>query len=183
METIDQIKAKMKTAIEHLKTKLKGIRTGRANPVMLDGVMVEVYGSLVRLKELASVSVPEARQLLISPFDPKNAPHIAKSIEKANMGLNPIVDGNSVRIKVPPMDEAMRKEMVKLCHKEREDAKVSIRNIRRDANDHAKREKAQGNIPEDLLKKLEKQIQDATDLFCKEADAATKLKEDEVMHV
>lgn len=179
----DQTKAKMVQAIEHLKTDLKAIRTSRANPAMLDGVMVEVYGAPTRLKEIASVSAPEARQLIVTPFDPKNVGVVSKAIEKANLGINPIAEGNLVRLKIPPMDESTRKEMVKLAHKRKEDAKVVIRNHRRDGNEHARKQKAEGTLPEDQLKKLEKSIQELTDKYCKEADDLAVQKEKEIMTV
>src|SRR5262249_5243225 len=121
--TLDQTKSKMVAAIEHLKHELNSIRTGRANPGMLDHVTVEVYGSQMRIKELASITTPEPRQLLITPFDRSHASAIGKAIEKANLGFMPIVDGNAVRIKIPAMDENMRKEMVKLCFKRLEEVK------------------------------------------------------------
>lgn len=183
MGVLDDTKAKMAAAIEHLKVELKGIRTGKANPAMLDTVHVEVYGTMMRIKDLASVTSPEARQLLVTPYDPQNNHAIAKGIEKANLGLQPIVDGNSVRIKIPQMDESVRKDMVKICRKKGEEAKVSIRNVRRDANEEIKEQKKNGEIPEDQMKKFEKQIQDLTDKFCKEADDITEQKEKEVMHV
>ena len=127
MNQTEQTKAKMLAALEHLKAELKSIRTGRANPGMVEGVIVEVYGSPMRLKEIASVNAPESRMLLITPFDSKLASTIGKAIEKANLGLMPIVDGNMVRIKIPQMDENMRKEMVKLCHKR--PSAVQYRNI------------------------------------------------------
>ena len=177
---IDQTKAKMAAAIDHLKNELKNIRTGRANPAMLDGVHVEVYGSDMRLKDISSVTSPESRQLLITPFDPRNASAISKAIEKANLGIQPIHDGNVVRIKIPQMDENVRKEMVKLCHKRKEDCKITIRNIRRDSNEVIKKQKSDGTIPEDMMKKYEKNIQESTDKFCKEADDLTDKKEKEV---
>lgn len=183
MDTTDQAKTKMQAALEHLKAELKTIRTGRANPAMVEGIMVDVYGSLSRLKEIASINAPEARMLVITPFDPKNAGAIGKAIEKANIGINPIVDGNMVRIKIPQMDENMRKEMVKLCHKRLEEAKISIRNIRRDANDTVRKLKAAGDIAEDIMKKSEKIIQDLTDKFCKEADDIAEKKEKEVSSI
>jgi ribosome recycling factor len=183
MNLLDQIKAKMTAAIEHLKTELKSIRTGRANPAMLDGVTVEVYGTQVRLKEIASVAAPETRQLLITPFDHHNTGVISKAIEKANLGIMPIVDGNVVRIKIPPMDQNMRKEMAKLCQKKREEAKVSIRNVRREGNEAARKQKADGEIAEDMMKKLEKNIQELTDKFCKEADDLAEKKEKEVSSI
>lgn len=180
MDIVDQTKAKMAAAIEHLKTELKSLRTGRANPGMLDGIVVEVYGTPMRLKEIASVTAPEPRLLLITPFDTQNNKAIGKAIETANIGVTPIVDGNVVRLKIPPMDDSMRKEMVKQCHKKREEAKVSIRNIRRDGNDAIKRKKTEGELSEDLQKKFEKNIQDLTDKACKEADDVAEKKEKEI---
>lgn len=180
MDILDQTKSKMLAAIEHLKNELKSIRTGRANPGMLDSVFVEIYGAQMRIKDVASVNAPEPRMLLITPFDTHNTNAIGKAIEKANIGLMPIVDGNSVRIKIAQMDDNVRKEMVKLCHKRREEAKVSIRNIRRDGNEAARKLKADGNIAEDQMKKMEKNIQDLTDKFCKECDDISEKKEKEI---
>lgn len=180
MSILDQTKIKMTAAIEHFKNDLKNIRTGRANPGMVEHVMVEVYGSPMRLKDIASISVPEPRQLLITPFDSKNASVIGKGIDKANIGFVPIVDGTSVRIKIPPMTEEIRKRMAKICHEEREKTKVSVRNIRRDANEVVRKQKADGEIAEDIVKKLEKSIQDLTDKFCKEIDDLSEKKEKEI---
>lgn len=179
-DIIDQTKAKMAAAIEHLKEDLKGIRTGRANPSMLENVMVEVYGSMMRIKDIANINSPEPRQLLITPFDIQNKGPIGKAIEKANLGVMPIIDGNVVRLKIPPMDDSVRKEMIKLCHERREKAKVVIRNIRRDSNEHARKQKNDGTLSEDILKRYEKQIQDLTDKYCKEADDVAEKKEKEV---
>lgn len=180
MSIIEQTKAKMVAALEHLKHELKNIRTGRANPAMLDGIHLEVYGTEVRLKDIASISAPEPRQLLVTPFDSRNAGAIAKAIEKANLGIQPIHDGNVVRIKIPFMDEAVRKEMVKLCHKKREESKVGIRNVRQEANKTIKQQKANGDIPEDMMKKFEKGIQELTDKSCVEADDICTKKEKEI---
>ncbi len=180
MNILDQAKSKMAAAIEHLKNDLKAIRTNRANPAMLDGVSVEVYGSTMRIKEVANITAPEQRMILITPFDPSTTNAIGKSIEKANLGFQPIVDGNAIRIKIPPMDESARKEMVKQCHKKKEEAKISIRNIRRECNDDAKKQKADGDLTEDGFKKIEKNVQELTDKFCKEADELAEKKEKEV---
>jgi ribosome recycling factor len=180
MDIIAQVKAKMVLAIEHFKEELKGIRTGRANTAMLDNVMVETYGSQMRIKDVASITAPDSRQLLITPFDPQTKGSIGKAIEKANLGFMPIVDGNSVRIKIPPMDDNMRKEMVKICHRKREEAKVSVRNVRREANDLIRKQKADGILAEDRLKSFEKNIQTLTDDCCKEADSLADKKEKEI---
>jgi len=180
MSINEQTKSKMAVAIEHLKNELKGIRTGRANPGMLDNIFVEVYGSSMRIKDMASVTAPEPRLLLITPFDRQNTNAIGKAIEKANLGFMPTVDANCIRIKISPMDDAMRKEMIKLCHKRTEESKVSIRNIRREGNEALKKQKTKGEIPEDLIKKFEKEIQDMTDKFCKECDEIAVKKEKEI---
>jgi len=171
---------KMAAAIEHLKTELKSIRTGRANPAMLDGVSVEVYGSQMRVKDLASITAPEPRMLLVVPFDQSTTASIGKAIERANIGLIPIVDGNMVRIKISPMDDSMRKDMVKLCQKRCEEAKISIRNIRRECNDAVRELKNHGKIAEDVLKTMEKKIQEQTDKHCKEADDLAEKKKKEI---
>jgi ribosome recycling factor len=180
MNIMDQTKAKMLAAIEHFKNELKNIRTGRANPGMVEHVMVEVYGSPMRLKDIASISAPEVRQLLITPYDAQNTNMVAKAIERANLGLMPIADGNVIRIKIPPMTEEIRKKMVKLCHEEKEKTKVSIRNIRRDSNEAIRKQKTNGEIAEDMMKKWEKNIQELTDKHCKEADDMTDKKEKEI---
>lgn len=174
MGILEQAKAKMATAIEHFKEELKSIRTGRANPAMLDHVTVEIYGTQMKIKELASITAPEPRQLLITLFDTNNKGLVSKAIEKANLGVMPIIDGNVIRIKIPPMDESARKEMIKLCHKRAEDCKVSIRNLRREFR------KKDDEMPEDELKKIEKLIQDLTDKSCREVDDITAKKEKEV---
>lgn len=180
MSIQEQTKVKMTNAIEHFKNALKNIRTGRANPGMVENVTAEVYGSPMRLKDIASISTPEPRQLLITPFDSKNVGVIAKAIEKANLGFMPIADGNIVRIKIPQMTEELRKKMVKICYDEKEQAKISIRNLRREANDLAKKQKNDGEIAEDMLKKIEKGIQELTDKYCKEADELAEKKEKEI---
>ncbi|MBS0604913.1 MAG: ribosome recycling factor [Verrucomicrobia bacterium] len=183
MSITEQTKAKMQAALEHFKGDLKSLRTNRANPAMLDGVIVEAYGSSMRIKELANVTVPEPRQLLISPFDPQTSNAIAKGIEKANLNLQPVVEGQVIRINVPPMDESMRKQIVKQGKQKAEDSKIVIRDIRRKNNELARKQKADGLITEDVMKKEEKGIQDLTDKFCKEIDDLFSAKEKEIMTV
>lgn len=183
MSATEQAKAKMDAAIEHFKNELKNIRTGRANPGMVEHVMIDVYGSSMRLKDIASISTPEARQLLITPYDSQNAGAIRKAIERANLGFTPVLDGNVVRITIPPMTEEIRKKMAKMCHEEREKAKVSVRNIRREANEAVRKQKTEGALAEDMMKKMEKEIQDLTDKYCKEADDLSEKKEKEIMAI
>ncbi len=179
----EQTKVKMQAALDHFKGDLKALRSNRANPAMLDGVSIEVYGSQMRIKELANVTVPEPRQLLISPFDPQTSAAIAKGIEKANLNLQPILEGQVVRINVPPMDESMRKQIVKQGKQKAEDAKIVIREIRRKNNELVRKQKADGIMTEDVMKKEEKGIQDLTDKFCKEIDDLFSTKEKEIMTV
>ncbi len=183
MSILDDTKTKMTSTLEHFKNDLKNIRTGRANPGLVEHVTVEIYGSHMRLKDIASISAPESRMLLITPFDSQNAGTIGKAIEKANLGFNPIVEGGSIRIKIPPMTEEIRKKMAKVCHDEREKTKVTIRNIRRDGNEQARKQKVDGEMAEDILKKTEKGIQELTDRFCREADELSEKKEKELSQI
>lgn len=183
MSASEQAKTKMAAAIEHFKQNLKNIRTGRANPGMAEGILVEAYGSHVPLKTLATISAPDASQLLITPFDQQTMSSIKKGIEKANLGFLVIVDGHLIRLRVPPMTEEVRKKMVQVCYEELEKAKVSCRNIRRDANEAARKQKADGLIAEDALKKMEKTIQELTDKSCKEAQELCEKKEKEILTI
>lgn len=180
---IADTRKKMEAAIEHFKDEIKNIRTGRANASMLDKVFVEVYGSSMRIRDVASISAPEPRTLLISPYDPQTTGQIAKGIEKANLGFRVIADATGIRIQIPEMDKSVREEMVKILHRKKEEAKVSIRNIRREGNDMARKKKSSGEISEDLLKKLEKDIQEDTDKFCKVVDDLAAAKETEILSI
>ncbi len=173
----------MTEALEHLKKELNLLRSSRANPQMFDALSVEVYGSQMRMKELATVSTPEPRQLLITPFDPQTAGPIAKSIEKANMNVQPILEGHIIRINIPPLDESMRKDIVKQAKKKTEDAKVAIREVRRKSNDTIRRQKSDSEITEDEVKKGEKSVQELTDEYCKNVDGLFIAKEKEIMTV
>lgn len=179
---VQQTEAKMVDAIEHLKQELSRVRTGRANPNMLDQVMVEAYGTKMKLVELASVTTPEPRMLLISPFDHNNSGLISKGIERANLGLQPVAEGNVVRISIPPMDEAARNEKAKLCHRHGEESKVRIRNVRRDGNELIRKMKADG-LSEDEIKGHEKKIQKLTDDYCHQIEELVKKKEQEVLTI
>lgn len=183
MSIAAETKSKMTEAVEHLKKELSQLRSGRANPSMLDTVQVEVYGSQMRLKELATVTTPEPRQILITPFDPQTAGPISKGIEKANLNLQPMLEGHLIRINIPPMDEAMRKDIVKQAKKKTEDAKVAVREVRRKSNDLLKKQKGDSEITEDEMKKGEKKVQELTDEYCKEVDELFTVKEKEIMTV
>ena len=173
----------METALEHLRKELKSLRTGRANPALVEGVMVEVYGTSMRMKELANISIPEARQILITPFDPSNLQAIAKAIESANLNLSARVEGGFVRIHIPAMDATIREKIAKECKKKGEEAKIVMRDIRRKYNEQVKKDKSTNTITEDEVKRLEKIIQEKTDKFCIEIDKACVAKEKEILEI
>ncbi len=178
-----QVKTAMQAAIDHLKQELKALRTGRANAAILDKVHVELFGSHMPLKALANISVPEPRQIVVTPFDHTNANAIAKGIEAAKLGVNPMVDGKVIRINIPPMDESIRKQIAKQCKDLGEKSKISLREVRRKFNETVRKQKTDGLIPEDMMKKIEKHIQELTDKFCKEVDTVCADKEKEIMTV
>lgn len=169
----------MNKAIGSLKTELGKIRTGRATTVLLDTIMVDAYGSRMPLKSLATVSAPEARLLTIQPWDVSQTDAIEKAIRSSDIGLTPTNDGKLIRIQIPPLSEERRRELVKLVKKVGEEARVSIRMIRRDANDGLKNE----TIPEDMKRKLQEKIQKLTDEQIKQIDLLLDNKEKELLNV
>ncbi len=177
---IEDTKKHMQAVLEHLKLELKGIRAGRASPAFVEPVTLEVYGAQMKLKDVATITVPESRQLLITPFDTQNTQLIAKAIDKANLGVLAVVEGKAVRVTFPELDQNRRKDLINQCNKKREEAKISIRNVRRDQNEVVKKQKSASVITEDDVKRLEKDIQNLTDKSCKEADDITAAKEKEI---
>lgn len=180
MDILQDTKNKMQHALEHFKEELRGLRAGRANPGLLEPVMVEVYGAQMKLKEVATITSPEARQLVINPFDATNVQHISRAIDKANLGVRAVVEGKTVRVMFPELTADRRKDLIGQAHKKREECKISVRNIRRDANELVKKSKSGGTITEDDVKRLEKQIQELTDKSCKDADDLCTTKEKEI---
>ena len=174
-----EVESKMEKAIESLENRFKTVRTGRANPSSLDPVMVNYYGSMTPLRQLANISVPEARQLLIKPFDRSCLSAIEKGIYEANLGYTPNNDGESIRIVIPPLTEERRRELVKQVKAISEEGKVSIRNIRRDGLDMVKK----AEVSEDVKKNLENEIQDLVNEYNKKIDEMTKEKETDLMSV
>jgi ribosome recycling factor len=168
----------LQKAVEHLKKELRGIRTGRASPALVEHVRVEYYGSQSDLKSLASITCPEPSQILIKPFDAGSVQDIKKAIEAAGLGLNPMPEGKQLRINIPPLSGDRRKQMVTTCKKLGDDAKVAMRNVRRDANKHADGLKA--TLPEDELETLKEEIQNLLKKFETEADTVTAAKVKEV---
>jgi ribosome recycling factor len=181
-EILQGAKSAMQKTIAHLQTDLLKIRTGKANPAMLDSVMVEYYGSPVPLQQVASVTTPDARTIVVQPWEKKVLSDIEKGIIQANLNLNPMNDGEVIRINVPPLTEERRKEMVKLAKACGEDAKVAIRNSRREANEQTKKAQKDG-LAEDLAKDLEASVQKTTDAMIAEVDMLVAHKEKEVLTV
>ena len=177
------LEERSKKTISVLKEDLNTVRAGRANPALLDKVMVDYYGSPTPLKNLSNISVPDPRTLMISPFDPKSIHEIEKSINVANIGINPSNDVKCVRLVIPQVTEERRKELTKTVKKMGEDSKVAIRNLRRDANDELKKLEKNHEITEDDLKKALDDVQKATDKTIKEIDDVVAGKEKEIMEV
>ncbi|MEW6002658.1 MAG: ribosome recycling factor [Nitrospirota bacterium] len=173
----------MNSAVEALKKEFASIRTGRASLALLDGISVNYYGTPTPLQQLASLSIPESRQIAIVPWDPKVIPEIEKAIMKSDLGLTPINDGKMIRINIPPLTEERRKQLVKAVKKKSEEAKVSIRNIRRDANEDLRKLEKERHLSEDDVKRSQEEIQKITDSFIKKADEILGHKEKEIMEV
>lgn len=174
---------KMDKAIQAFRRELGTVRTGRANPAILDKVQVEYYGAMTPLNQLATISTPEARLLVITPFDKSSIADVEKAIQKAELGLSPSSDGNVIRIAIPALTEERRGELVKLVRKYAEEAKVAVRNIRRDTNDELKKKEKNGDMTEDELRGYTDDVQKETDKHVAEIDQITKDKEKEIMEV
>ena len=172
---------RMDKALEHLEEEFGAVRAGRANPKVLDRITVEYYGSETPLNGVATISSPDARTLVIQPWDTKLLKDIQKAIQTSDLGINPQNDGRVIRLTFPMLTEDRRKELVKQVKKYAEDAKVAMRNIRRDGMDYVKKLKKNSEITEDDQKKAEKDLQDLLDKMIKKADDATALKEKELM--
>ena len=171
---------KMEKSVQSLQSELSTVRTGTANAAILDRVEVMYYGYLTPLNQMASISVPEPRMLMVKPFDKSSIKDIEKAIVESNLGLNPVNDGSVIRLPIPPLTEDRRKELCKQVSRLGEDAKISVRNIRRDANDTVKKNK---EYSEDTRKGLEEDIQKITDEFTKKIDALVKEKESALLTI
>lgn len=182
-ELIKKTEEKMSKSIDALDREYKSVRAGRANAAVLDRVMVDYYGVPTPVQQMAAISVPEARTLLIAPWDKSTLKDIEKAILTSEIGINPQNDGTSIRLNFPPLTEERRKEIVKDIRKKGEDAKVAVRNQRRDALDKLKALKKNNTITEDDESNGEKKIQNLTDKFCKEIDELASIKEKEIMEI
>ncbi|WP_298163120.1 ribosome recycling factor [Brevundimonas sp.] len=174
---------RMDRAVTSLKEEFQGLRTGRANAGLLDPVQVQAYGSSSPLNAVAAISVPEPRMISVSVWDKSMVGPVEKAIRAAGLGLNPIVDGQTLRIPVPPLTEERRKELAKLAGKYAEQQKIAVRNVRRDANEDLKKAEKAGDISQDEQKKMETEVQKDTDAAIKRIDETLKTKEVEIMQV
>ncbi|WP_130807032.1 ribosome recycling factor [Senegalia massiliensis] len=177
------VENKMKKTVKTFNEELKTIRAGRANPSLLDKIMVNYYGAATPLNQIANISVPEARQLLISPWDANSLTEIEKAIQKSDLGLNPSSDGKTIRLIIPQLTEETRRDMIKTLGKIAEASKVAIRNERRNANDELKKLNKKSELSDDELVKAEDKVQELTDTYIKEIDRLAKEKESELMEV
>lgn len=174
---------KMAKALEHLDHEFNTVRTGRANPAVLESVRVEAYGSEMPLNQVATVSVPDARSLVVSAYDKNQLSAIERAIISANLGMNPTNDGSVLRIVIPPLTEERRKDLCKVAAKMSEDARIAIRHIRKHANDDIKKLEKDHELPEDQGRALHDKVQKLTDDYIKKVDEAYAKKEKDVMEV
>ncbi len=182
----DNLKAaseRMDKSIKVLRDDLASVRAGRANPKLLERILVDYYGAMTPINQLANISVPEPRLLVISPWDTKMIPEIEKAIQKSDLGINPTNDGKVIRLAFPELTEERRKELVKMIKKMGEESKIAIRSIRRDANDEFKKMEKNSEITEDELKTAEKKVQEITDEYTAKIDQIIQEKENEIMEL
>jgi len=182
-DTEKNAEERMVKAVESARHDYATIRTGRANPAMLEPIKVDYYGTPTPVNQLANISVPEPRQLLIAPWDKSAIPLIEKAIQKSDLGLNPNTDGAGIRLIIPALTEERRREYIKQLHKKAEEHRVAVRNIRRDANEHLKQLEKSSDASEDDVKRAQEQIQKTTDKYIEQIDHITKAKEAELMEV
>ena len=175
------LERRMQGAVEALRHDLSGLRTGRANTALLDSITVEVYGSHMSLSQVATVSVPEPRMLSVQVWDKSNVTPVEKAIRSAGLGLNPISDGQTLRLPIPDLTEERRKELAKLASKYAENGRIAIRNVRRDGMENLQADENKKEISEDERKRLETEVQKLTDEMIKAADDAAAAKEKEIL--
>ncbi|RDV82431.1 ribosome recycling factor [Ammonifex thiophilus] len=182
-ETLERAELSMKKAVEHFKKDLAAIRTGRASPALLEKVMVDYYGVPTPVNQLATITAPEPRLLVIQPWDRSIINEIEKAILKSDLGLTPSNDGQVIRLVLPQLTQERREELVRVARKRAEEARVAIRNIRREANDELKEKQKKENVSEDEIKRLQGEVQKLTEKYIKEVDNLLAAKEKEIMEV
>jgi len=182
-EILLEAEEKMIKTEEVVQREFASVRTSKASPALVENIQAEVYGSMMRIRELAGITTPEPRMLVIQPWDAGSLHPIEKAIQKANIGLNPTIQGKLIRLIMPELSQERRTEFVKLTHRMAEDGRVALRHIRRDAMEALKKEKAAGKIPEDEEKHAEKELQKLTDQYTAKIEAHVAHKEKEIMTV
>jgi ribosome recycling factor len=182
-EATQDAEKRMRSAIQSLEEDLAGIRTGRATPALVEKLSVEYYGSPVPLMQMASISVPEPRQLLIKPFDPSTIKDIEKAIQASELGITPMNDGKVIRLNLPPLTEERRRDLTKFVNARLEEARIAVRNVRRDSNKDLKEFEEEKLISEDELKRGEEDIQKMTDKIIEEIGEIGKKKDQEIMEI
>ena len=182
-DIMEEAELKMMKSVDVIKGEFASIRSGKASPALVENVMVDYYGAKTRLRELAGISAPEARLLVVQPWDPTALVAVEKAIQSANIGLNPINDGKIIRIPIPEMSEERRLDMVKVIKNISEEGRVAIRNVRRDANHELETLYKSGSLPEDEKFRALKDVQEKTDEYIKEIDALFKAKEEELLRI
>ena len=182
-EILEQMNEKMVAGVDAFRRELSKIRTGRASVALLDGLKVDLYGSKVPINQVATMTVPESRMIVIQPWDPQMISPIEKAIQSSDLGLSPVNDGKVIRLSIPQLTEERRKDLARRLKKLAEEFRVAVRNVRRDANDHFKKMKKDKEISEDDLFRLQDESQKETDIFIKQIDEIAAAKEKEVMEV
>ena len=182
-QVIASVEQRMKKAVERLRQELASVRTGKATTALLDPIRVEYYGSQVPLSQVGGLSAPEPRLLIVQPWDKALVGEIAKAIQKSDLGLNPISDGNVLRIPIPPLNEERRRDLVKVVKKMVEEGRVAVRNVRRDGNEELKKLQKDKKISEDAEKKSQAEVQKLTDKHIAQMDELLSKKEAEIMEV
>ena len=180
---LSKYRDRMDKAVAALKDEFASLRTGRASSSLLDQINVEAYGSTMPINQVAAISVPEPRMITVNVWDKGMVVSVEKAIRSSNLGLNPVVDGQSLRIPIPPLTEERRKDLAKVAGKYAEQQRIAVRNVRRDANDDLKKAEKDGAINQDEHKRMEAEVQKLTDEAIRRVDEALKTKEQEIMHV
>ncbi|MFZ5634813.1 MAG: ribosome recycling factor [Bacillota bacterium] len=182
-EIIAEAEANMKKTVDIVKKEFASLRAGRATPALLDKVTVNYYGSPTPINQMANITTPEARLLVIQPWDKSSLPEIERAILKSDLGINPTSDGNVIRLAIPQLTQERRQELVKVVKKKAEEGRVAVRNVRRDTNDSLKAREKKGELSEDELRRAQDEVQKLTDKYIKEIDQITSNKEQEIMQV
>ncbi|WP_022847570.1 MULTISPECIES: ribosome recycling factor [unclassified Desulfurobacterium] len=182
-DIIKDAERRMKKSVDVLKSEFAGLRTGRASTVLVEDIKVDYYGTMTPIKQLAQISVPEATQIAIQPWDISVVPNIEKAIRNSDLGVMPQTDGNVIRINLPPLTEERRRELVKKAGKMAEQARIAIRNIRHELMKELDKMKKEGGISEDEIKRLKDELQKVTDKYVKQVDELLKKKEEEILTV